>query len=316
MHTFDSLRQASLPGPTFLSIGNFDGVHLGHQALLLRARELAADTEGGTSAILTFHPHPFSVLRPGTTVLQLTTASERLVAAASLGIDVGIIEPFTEATAQMDARAFISQLVETLGLAGIVVGPDFALGRNRGGSIDVLHSLGEELGFVVEVVEPVEWRGVPTRSSAIRDAIRQGDVGLAAGLLGRSYSVTGPVQKGDQRGRQIGIPTANVGYASDKLLPADGVYATVSRLCTRHWAYAFPSVTNVGMRPTVDGLNHRLEAHLLNFPPPELPDDLYGETLTVEFVERLRGEQKFAGLGELVSQIHIDIEQAREILGS
>jgi riboflavin kinase / FMN adenylyltransferase len=315
MRTFDHLQPGTLPGPTFLTIGNFDGVHLGHQALLLRTRAQAADA-GGTSAILTFSPHPFTVLRPGSSILQLTTPTERLMLAASLGIDVGVIEPFTVATAQMDAAAFVAQLQQALGLAGLVVGPDFALGRNRSGNLATLRILGEVLGFVVEVVEPVEWRQIPARSSTIRDALQRGDVATASGLLGRAYSVTGPVQKGDQRGRQIGIPTANVAYAPDKLLPANGVYATVTRLCTAHWAYAFPSVTNIGVRPTVDGLHHRVEAHLLNFPPPELPDDLYGEILTVEFVERLRGEQKFAGLNELVAQIQLDIAQARAILDS
>lgn len=135
-------------------------------------------------------------------------------------------------------------------------------------------------------------------------------------MLGRPYNVTGRVQHGDQRGRSIGIPTANIATLPDKLLPADGVYATVTRICTPGRAYAFPSVTNIGVRPTVDGMHHRVEAHLLDFPPAELPDDLYGQILTVEFVERLRGEQRFAGIEALVAQIHADIKRGRQVLGA
>jgi riboflavin kinase/FMN adenylyltransferase len=315
MRTYDDIRQASLTGPTFICIGNFDGLHLGHQALLLRACELAAAAgPGAQTAVVTFEPHPLAVLRPGTPLLKLTTPGERLMIAAALGIDVGVVHPFTRDTAQTEPRDFVGVLVRHLGMAGLIVGPDFALGRNRTGDIPALRALGEELGFVVEVVPPVEWSGIPARSSTVRETLLAGDVATAAGLLGRAYAVTGPVQQGDRRGRTIGIPTANVAYAADKLLPADGVYATITRLCLPQRAYAFPSVTNIGVRPTVDGLHHRVEAHLLDFPPRELPDDLYGEVLSVEFVARLRGEQRFAGLDALVAQIQQDIAQARALL--
>lgn len=315
MRTFLELHQAALPGPTFVTIGNFDGLHLGHQALLIRARELAAEHPSGDAqtAMVTFDPHPITVLRPERTLLKLTTPYERLTLAAALGVELGVIHPFTRHTAQLSARDFVRLLKEHLGMAGLVVGPDFALGRNRSGDIPTLRALGEEMGYLVEIVEPVEWDGRPARSSVIRDLIARGDVAEAATLLGRYYPLTGPVQQGDQRGRRIGIPTANVGYAPDKLLPANGVYATIVRICTTAVAWAFPAVTNVGVRPTVDGLHHRVEAHLLDFPPAELPDDLYGQTLTVEFVERLRGEQRFEGIQQLVAQIHKDIDSARAL---
>lgn len=318
MLTFHELHRAALPGPTYVTIGNFDGLHLGHQALLIRARELAAEHPSGSAqtAMITFDPHPITVLRPDRTLLKLTTPNERLALAAALGIDVGVVHPFTQDTAHLSPRDFVQLLKEHMGLAGLVVGPDFALGRNRSGDIPTLRTLGSELGFTVDIVEPVEWEGRPARSSTIRDLITRGDVASTAHLLGRRYSLSGPVQQGDQRGRLIGIPTANVGYAADKLLPANGVYATVARLCTPGVLYAFPSVTNVGVRPTVDGLHHRVEVHLLDFPPTELPDDLYGQILTVEFVERLRGEQRFEGLPQLVAQIHRDIAAARSILGA
>lgn len=319
MRTFEDLREAAPAGPTYLTIGNFDGLHRGHQALLAQMRALAeadprgAQTGSAQTALLTFDPHPLAVLRPDRPPLLLTTPWERIALAALYGVDLGIMQPFTAETAGLSAREFVTLLRQHLGLAALVVGPDFALGRQRSGDIPALRVLGEELGFAVYVVEPVEWAGTPARSSVIRDLLRDGDARAAADLLGRHYSVTGEVRHGDRRGRQIGVPTANIVPETSKILPADGVYATVAHVCSPHWAYSFPSVTNVGVRPTVDGLHHRVEAHLLNFPPPELPDNLYGQTITLEFVERLRGEQRFSGLDALVAQIQKDIERARAI---
>ncbi len=175
--------------------------------------------------------------------------------AAALGVEIGVIHPFTHETMQLTAREFVGILQAHLGMAGLVVGPDFALGRNRSGDIAALTALGEELGYVVEVVEPVEREGVPARSSTIRDLLIEGNVEGAAALLGRPYSITGDVVRGDQRGRLLGSPTANIVVPSAKLLPAFGVYATTARLCTPEQAYSFASVTNVGVRPTVDGQN-------------------------------------------------------------
>ncbi len=312
MHTFTDLRQANLAGPTYVTLGNFDGLHLGHQALLIRARELAAASSAQT-AIVTFNPHPFAILRPGQPLLTLTTPNERLMLAAALGVDIGVVHPFTLETTQLSARAFVELLQAHLGMAGLVVGPDFALGRNRSGDIPTLRTLGGELGFTVDIVEPIERAGIPARSSTIRDLLVEGAVEGAAALLGRPYNVTGDVARGDQRGRLLGSPTANIAVAAGKLLPANGVYATLTRLCTPARAWAFASVTNVGVRPTVDGQHHRVEAHLLDFPPAELPDNLYGQILSVEFIARLRGEKRFDSLDALSAQIQHDILQARHI---
>ncbi|MGL4650226.1 MAG: riboflavin kinase, partial [Caldilineaceae bacterium] len=205
-------------------------------------------------------------------------------------------------------------LVGNLGMRGLVVGPDFALGRNRSGDIATLNRLGNELGFAVHVVDPVVSAGQHARSSLVRDLLIAGRVEDAARLLGRPYTISGDVRLGDQRGRTIGVPTANVAPPADKLLPADGVYATIAHLCTPQRAYSFASVTNIGVRPTVDGFHHRVEAHLLNFPPSELPDNLYGQSLTLDVIARLRGEQRFSGLDALVAQIRADIRRARDIL--
>lgn len=315
MLTFGDVRQAHLAGPTYLAIGNFDGIHRGHQVLIDRVCMLAAADPSGRAqtALLTFDPHPLAVLRPEQPYLLLTSPNERLALAAGHGIEIGVVHPFTPETAQMEPRQFVDLLRQHLNLAALVMGPDFALGRNRSGNINALRALGDEMGFALHVIEPVEWHGRTARSSTIRSLLQTGDVAVAAELLSRFYMVTGPVRKGDQRGRTIGVPTANIHPPLNKLLPADGVYATIARICTPNQAYAFASVTNLGVRPTVDGLHHRVEAHLLDFPPTEMLDDLYGEIVALEFVERLRGEQRFSGLDALVAQIRVDIEHSRHI---
>ena len=313
MQIISDLTNLHLNRPTALTIGNFDGIHRGHQALLATVQRFAAQ-QGLDSAILTFDPHPLAVLRPQQPLHLLTTPRERLHLAAPLGIDLGIILPFTHALAALEPAEFMGQLVHALQMRALVVGPDFALGRNRSGNLDVLTELGRTLGYTVQVIEPVAWEDQPVRSSAIRTLLTQGDVAAAANLLGRPYHATGLVVQGDQRGRQIGIPTANLRIPDDKLWPADGVYATRTYVHDRAGVSLFNSATNLGMRPTVGGTEHRFETHLLDFPEPGASDDLYGQTVTVEFMARLRGEQKFNGFGELVAQIHADIAQARALL--
>ncbi len=299
--------------PTALTIGNFDGVHRGHQALLRKLQQFAAQ-HAMASAILTFEPHPLAILRPNQPLLLLTTPRERLHLAAALGIDLGIIHPFNHAVAAQEPADFMGELVRTLNVRALVVGPDFALGRNRAGNLEVLTQLGQSLGYTIEVIDPVDWEAQPVRSSAIRALLEQGDVAAAANLLGRPYHATGVVVRGNQRGRQIGIPTANLHLPADKLWPADGVYATRTYVHDRVGMNLFNSVTNLGVRPTVGGTEHRFETHLLDFPEAGASDDLYGQTVTVEFAARLRGEQKFSGFAELVAQIHSDIAQARALL--
>lgn len=324
MLTFRDIRQAQIDGPTAITIGNFDGLHLGHQMLLDQTKRIARGWEEGEqageaamagrqmrTALLTFDPHPLSVFRPQEPLLLMTSARERLMLAAEHGIDVGVAHPFTRETADMEAHEFIALLKQHLGLAALVVGPDFALGRNRSGNIARLRELGQEIDFDVHVLEPFLLGDVPVRSSIVRDLLLAGDVSEAARLLGRPYRVAGVVQAGDQRGRQVGIPTANVAAPADKLLPADGVYATRTIVPTFDGTRVYDSATNIGMRPTVNGTERRVEAHLLHFPPPDQIDDLYGQTVAVEFLGRLRGEQRFASVADLVRQIHLDIERAQ-----
>jgi len=318
----DSIHSA---GPTVLTIGNFDGLHRGHQALLAHQVQLAKTmAQPGSphpqTGLITFEPHPLSVLRPDQPLQLLTTPQERLKLAIDLGIDFGVLQTFTPKVAQLEAREFMRLLCQNLGMTALVVGPDFALGRNRSGDRNTLQRLGEELGYHLHVVEPVGWQGRPVRSSIVRQTLQQGNVAEAAELLGRFYHLEGKVELGDQRGRQIGIPTANLGVQPSKLLPANGVYATYARLVddaeSSMGAPIYTSVTNLGVRPTVDGIHHRIETHLLDFPPAGEAGDLYGRRLRVEFVARLRDEQRFANLAALVAQIQTDIQQARHIFAN
>ena len=286
-------------GPTFLTIGNFDGVHLGHQALLRGLQtEAAAHSPPAKTALLTFDPHPLAILRPHVPLQLLTTPEERLQLLAPFGLDLGIIQPFDQEFARLTPEQFMRLLVERLGLVRLVVGPDFALGRARAGTVAVLQALGTQLGYDVSVVELVAGTSGEVRSHQIRQLLRDGNVRAASQMLGRPYRVMGIVEEGERRGRTIGVPTANIRPLPQRLLPADGVYAT--------WAYlqdeqddkqdenaglARASVTNIGTRPTVDGRQHRVETHLLDFPGPGEPSQLYGQQVAVSFVSRLRAEQ-------------------------
>ncbi|NJN83735.1 MAG: riboflavin biosynthesis protein RibF [Caldilineaceae bacterium] len=330
MLLIDDLHTVQLETPTVLTIGNFDGIHRGHQVLirtLLRVAERPdIQWSGGVkprSALLTFDPHPVAILRPEIPLSLLTTPDERLRLAAGLGVEIGIRQPFTRELAALDPAEFMGVMTRHLNLVALVVGPDFALGKNRAGDLPMLRSLGVQLGYDLIVQEQVQWQGRSVHSSNVRHALANGDVAEAADLLGRPYHVTGTVVEGDKRGRQIGIPTANLNPPKEKLLPANGVYITRTHLQWGGDLLTFPSVTNLGVRPTVDGLNHRVETHLLDFSPLTLPvlpspfekgsdplDRLYGVTLTTDFLTRLRNEQRFASLDALIAQIRLDIESA------
>lgn len=336
MQLITDLRTVRLDGPTILTIGNFDGLHRGHQALLQIMSHMAAQERFVGSnpnvGLLTFNPHPLAVLRPEQPLQLLTIPQERIQFAAQAGANLGIVQPFTAEIASLRAVEFMQLLCSHLGLAMLVVGPDFALGKGRSGNIERLRELGSELGYELHVIEPVDWHGKSVRSSAIRQLLQGGSVAEAAALLGRPYHASGQVIEGDRRGRTIGIPTANLQIEANKMLPLDGVYATLTYVAppalSQSGSYhvanfpaakaanrlaVYHSVTNLGVRPTVNGREHRFETHLLNFPQAEASGNLYGEFLTVEFIARLRGEQKFASVDELGTQIQRDIDMARQL---
>jgi len=238
---------------------------------------------------------------------SLTTLQERVTLLGQLGVDVVITQTFDQTLANTSARDYLAQLVAALDVRMLWVGHDFALGHNREGDVNELRRFGSEMGFELHEFDAIQIDGQIISSSQVRQLLQEGDVCQAARLLGRPYSVEGLVVPGDQRGRMIGIPTANLSIDPEKLIPANGVYACRGVVAGQVW----PAATNIGVRPTFDGAStvKHIEAHLLNF-----QGDLYNQNLRLEFIERLRGEQKFPGVDALVKQIHADIAQTRQLV--
>jgi riboflavin kinase/FMN adenylyltransferase len=312
MENYAGFPQQPPDRPAFLTIGSFDGVHLGHQALI-RSLVAAAHRDGCLAGLLTFDPHPLRVLRPEMAMPRLTTNGERADILAALGMDFTVVLPFTRDTAATTAADFVGQLVERLNLKALWIGPDFALGRGREGNAARLAELGAAHGFTVEVIEPYLLEEGLVRSSRIRALLSEsGAVDAAARLLGRPYQMWGPVVVGAKRGRTLGFPTANVQAPEDRLIPAYGVYACWAwrkELSAHGLTPGYPAVVNVGVRPSFDNGRPSIEAYL-----PGFDGDIYGETLGLSFIRRLRGEQKFADIHALIAQIHADAEAARTIL--
>jgi len=289
--------------PTYVAIGSFDGVHLGHQ-LLLRAMVAQARQDGVRAAALTFFPHPRRVLQTLPPRFYLTTLDDRVNLLAGQGIDLIITHPFDDEVRQIRAAAFVDQLLAALDMRQLW-GGNFALGYKREGDVPFLRQQGEAKGFRVVTLDTlVDWDGAPVSSRRVRAALEAGHMAEVNGCLGRTYSVRGPVVKGDQRGRTIGFPTANLALWDELLLPGNGVYATYAHVHGRRYAAA----TNVGVRPTVNGASLTVEAHLLDF-----DSDIYGEETRLEFVRRIRPEMKFAGLEALKGQIAADVEEVRRM---
>ena len=290
--------------PTFLAIGIFDGVHLGHQ-ILLRSMASAAHASGARAAALTFYPHPSAVIQGRRDRLYLCTLTERVKMLAEQGLDLVITQTFNESLRGTSATDFIDNLCQHLDLNQLW-GGSFGLGYNREGDLPFLRHLGQEKGFTVHKFEGmVEWDGRQVSSSRVRQSLRNGEVDQVSGLLGRPYRLTGTIIPGDGRGRQFGVPTANLRIWEEQLLPATGVYAAYAWLGENRIAAA----SNIGYRPTVNGHSLNVEAHLLDF-----DDDIYGRELTLEFVNRIRDEKKFADLEALATQIKADIMMVRDRL--
>jgi len=302
---FSSLDNLSLKD-AWLTVGVFDGVHLGHRALLRRLLD-GARAAGSPAVVITFDPHPAVVLGNRTEFQYLTPPAERAALLASLGVDVVITQTFDRAFAAQTAEEFVRLAARTLGLRRLVIGYDTALGRGREGNAARLTEIGKALGYTVEVVEAVQQEGRIISSSAIRQQVREGAVAEAAKALGRPYSLSGPVIHGDGRGRHINIPTANIQAAPEKLIPANGIYAA--------WAWVggerFAAATNIGVNPTFtpDKTAPTVEAHLLDF-----DRSLYGQEVKLEFVARLRDEMRFSSVEALLKQIYADIARVRETL--
>lgn len=289
-----------------LTIGVFDGVHRGHQHLINRLVHKAQSTNR-LSGVVTFCEHPASVLRPDFEPSYITTLSERLDLLKRLGVDFVIPVTFDKELAKLRIRGFIERLQKHLRMRGIVVGPDFAMGYKREGDVKTLPVFGDELGFSVDVIDPLLNDGTAVRSTAIRQALPQGNVAFVAKLLGRNYAYTGEVVMGDQRGRTLGFPTANLEVAPGMAIPGNGIYATIAHV----GAESHMAATSIGTRPTFDGVDRTVEAFLLDF-----DEDIYGQEVRLEFVQRLRDELKFDSVDALLVQIREDVDQTRAILES
>ncbi|MCS7219767.1 MAG: bifunctional riboflavin kinase/FAD synthetase [Anaerolineae bacterium] len=287
-----------------LSIGNFDGVHRGHQALIHRLVS-SAHAQGRLAGVITFDPHPMRVLRPDMPLAYLTTLDERLELLRLLELDFAIVHPFTSDTARTPAGAFMQSLVAHLHLRRLWVGPDFALGHQREGNVPTLRRLGDEMGFAVEVIEPVLVEGIEVRSGHIRQALSAGKVDLAAQMLGRPYWLTGKVIRGAGRGRAMGIPTANLSVPSERVMPAYGVYAAWCHVAGQRR----PAAVNIGVRPTFDDKQPTVEAHILDF-----DGELLGAEVRLELVLRLREERRFPSVEALLSQVRWDVANTRRAL--
>ncbi len=287
------------------TIGNFDGHHRGHQMLLQLVVETARQTQG-TAVVLTFDPHPVKILAPHADLRFLTGKEEKLRLFEQAGIDEVVFLEFTPAFAALSPEAFAEQiLAKGLGLREVFVGQHFAFGHKRTGKIDDLTDLGKRLGFIVHPTSPVMIAGGVVSSTRIRQLVIAGQVDQAADLLGRPYALRGVVSPGEGRGRTLGWPTANLRVPSDRVAPADGVYASITIVHQER----LDSVAYLGTRPTFNGGERLLEVTILDG-----SYDLYGEALTVEFLERIRGDARFDGDTALSRQIASDVQSAKTIL--
>lgn len=306
MQVFHSSREAAgqLDGPA-VAIGNFDGVHRGHQELFARARQLAGP--GHPVVALTFWPHPARLFNPDLAPPLITTQEQKLEQLAACGVDAVVVEPFDREFAALDPEQFAAQILAArLGARHVVVGHGFRFGRKKAGNLSTLEQLGQDHGFEAHGVSTVRVSSIAVSSTKIREFILMGRVGGASLLLGRDYLVEGPVVPGKKRGRTIGIPTANVNPVNE-VLPKRGVYAGWARLAGGD---ILKAVINIGTNPTFEkAAVMTLEAHLLDF-----AGDIYGQQVGVYFTQRLRDEKRFCSVDELIEAIHADITDARALL--
>jgi riboflavin kinase/FMN adenylyltransferase len=302
MKVFHSVAEAGELAGCALALGNFDGVHVGHQALFAEARRHAP------AVALTFNPHPGKVLQPELAPKLITPLPRKLELFAGLGLSAAVVQPFTRDYARTTPADFEASLLDVVGAKHLVVGSDFTYGAARAGTVPTLREAAARRGAQVHVVSPVTVDGVVASSSRVRELILEGRVSAATRLLGRPFDLDGTVVRGAGRGRGIGFPTANVD-TQNELRPAPGVYVIRVRFKDEPDGPWRPGVANIGVKPTFGGTEVTIEAHLLDF-----NGDLYGRELRVQFLDRLRPEQRFGSVAELVGQIKRDVEAARTVL--
>ena len=303
----EDLSHFDLDSDSTVTIGVFDGVHRGHRHLIDRLVQEARGA-GTLAGVVTFKNHPITVLRPGVDVRFLTGLDERVRLLKELGVDFVVPVSFDRELAGLSSREFLTRLYESLRMRRLIVGPDFAMGRDRDGTLETLPAIGESVGFTFESVDLMTDSAGVVKSTTIRNSIAGGEVSRASRLLGRNFAITGIVGHGEERGRELGFPTANLELGPGLMFPGDGIYAA--------WAHlesgTYMAATSIGVRPTFDdGENRTIEAYLLDFSA-----DIYGQTLRLEFVQYLRGEEKFDTLQALLDQMDDDVRRTRDILTS
>ncbi|MCY4530363.1 MAG: bifunctional riboflavin kinase/FAD synthetase [Chloroflexi bacterium] len=303
----DELGAIAVRGDTALTIGVFDGVHRGHTHLISQLLD-EASSNGLLAGVVTFREHPAAVLSPSFQAQYLTSFQERLDLLNETNIDLAVPITFDRALADLSAEEFISLLQEHLRMVSLVVGPDFAMGRKREGTIERLSKLGVEMGFTLKVVDGLkEASGETVRSTTVRAALSEGDVQRVADLLGRRFTLEGSVVSGEGRGGGIGIPTANMAPPHEMAVPGDGIYAAFVHLDD----HRLKAAVSIGNNPTFGGQHRTIEPFILDF-----DGSLYGETLRLEFVRRLRDQVKFDSVETLLEQINRDVADTRKILES
>ena len=298
------LAEAHVEQPSLVTIGVFDGVHIGHQHLIRRLVE-DAHANNRLAVVLTFFPHPDVVLRGLQGRYYLMSPEQRADELAKLGVDYVITHPFDDVVRHIRAAEFVDLMVEHLKIEALWVGSDFAMGYKREGNVDFLREQGQQKGFSLHVIDLIVAEGATISSTAIRDALLNGDVEQVRDWLGRAYEVEGEVVHGQERGRTIGFPTANIAVWAKQVIPANGVYAGWATIGDER----FMAMTNVGVRPTFEDEGITVEAYLLDF-----DRDIYGQKMRLSFETRLRAEQKFNGIQALIAQIGRDVEAGRAYL--
>ena len=305
MRLDEALSHLTADRDTAITIGVFDGVHRGHRHLIGKLVEHAQGADS-RACVVTFKNHPITVLKPETRVDFLTDLDERTRLLGQLGVDLVVPIEFDRQLARLSSQDFLQVLYEKLRMRHLVVGPDFAMGHNRDGSIQTLPGIARRIGFSFNVVDLMTDPAGMVKSTTIRRQIAEGDVSSAAQLLGRNFAIKGIVVRGQERGRELGFPTANIQVAPGLTVPGNGIYATRAHLDSG----SYMAATSIGVRPTFDdGLARTVEAYLLDF-----SGDIYGQTVCLEFVRKLRSEEKFDSAEALVNQMNRDVAQTRDVL--
>lgn len=304
MNIKEELTCAALAHSSAVTIGIFDGVHIGHRHLISELTT-SAKAQGLISVVITFTSHPAATLNPQCQIPLITPLEERLSLLRATGVDNVIPLAFTSELARMSAREFATMLIEHLHMHSAVLGPDATIGYRREVDAEGFKRLGEELGFAVTIIPPLILEGERVSSSTIRRTLASGNIGKVTCMLGRYFRLSGKVMPGSGRGKNLGFPTANILPSPCLALPADGTYATLTHIGTS----SYPSVTNVGTQPTFNGGNRLIETHIIGF-----SGDLYSRELTIDVVYRIRGEQHFETMAALQKQISKDVDKALTIL--